>query len=513
MSNPTKDYLFSLIKSLSKSEKRQFKLYVHRLGGNADAKYIALFDLIDKMPVYKEDLLMAHQLIKKEQLSNLKSHLYKQILISLRLNPGNKNIELQLRELLDFSMILYGKGLYHQSLKILERANDLANEHEDISQKSHIVEFEKVINSQYVNNATAERIEALTKTSFELMRQNERISMLSSLSLRIYRLMLKTGYVKNDKEALQIRSFFESIVSSVPSEELSFLEKLWYCKAQLWYYMLVQDFPMAYKHANKLVELFYDRPQRILNHPTFFMKAHNYLFEILYLLRYRSQFESDLRRFEKILLSKDFPANDNIACLSFVYIYSARLNLHFLKGEFKQAEPLAEEILAGINRYQNMLGEYQVMLFYYKIACLYFGTSDNKKCISYLNKIIDSKLAIREDLMCFSRLLLVIVYYEENLEYHLERSLKSLYKFLLQIDELYVVQKELIRFFKSLGKIYPQDLKKHFKKLLERILPLENDRYEKRAFLYLDIVSWLQSKIENRPIADIIKEKSKTLCR
>ena len=27
----------------------------------------------------------------------------------------------------------------------------------------------------------------------------------------------------------------------------------------------------------------------------------------------------------------------------------------------------------------------------------------------------------------------------------------------------------------------------------------ENDPYERRAFLYLDVLSWLESKIENRP--------------
>lgn len=39
MTNASKDSLLVLIKSLSKSEKRQFKLYVNRLGVNADAKF------------------------------------------------------------------------------------------------------------------------------------------------------------------------------------------------------------------------------------------------------------------------------------------------------------------------------------------------------------------------------------------------------------------------------------------------------------------------------------------
>jgi hypothetical protein len=47
--NQQKDSLFILVKSLSKSEKRQFNLYVSRLGGNVDAKFFSLFKFLDKM--------------------------------------------------------------------------------------------------------------------------------------------------------------------------------------------------------------------------------------------------------------------------------------------------------------------------------------------------------------------------------------------------------------------------------------------------------------------------------
>ena len=75
--------------------------------------------------------------MKKEQLSNLKAHLYKQILISLRLNPSHQNIRIQIREQLDFATILYHKGLYTQSLKILDKAKSLAiaNEEKNIATK------------------------------------------------------------------------------------------------------------------------------------------------------------------------------------------------------------------------------------------------------------------------------------------------------------------------------------------------------------------------------------------
>jgi len=64
-----------------------------------------------------------------------------------------------------------------------------------------------------------------------------------------------------------------------------------------------------------------------------------------------------------------------------------------------------------------------------------------------------------------------------------------------------------------LGEIFPGELKTEFKKLRSRLEVYEEDPYERRAFLYLDILSWLDSRIENRPVAEIIREKALVLNR
>ena len=78
MTKSQKDNLFQLIKSLSKSEKRQFKLYVGRLGVNADSKFLNLFNFLDKATIYDEAAILKKGGIKKQQLANVKAHLYKQ---------------------------------------------------------------------------------------------------------------------------------------------------------------------------------------------------------------------------------------------------------------------------------------------------------------------------------------------------------------------------------------------------------------------------------------------------
>src|SRR5947199_7417953 len=122
MPNRSTDTLFQLIRSLQKGEKRNFKLYVQRNSGNEDLLIVQLFDAMDKMKEYDESaLLKKNPSIKKQQLSNIKAQLYKQLLASLRLLESEENIDIQLHEQLDYARILYNKGLYHQSLKTLDR--------------------------------------------------------------------------------------------------------------------------------------------------------------------------------------------------------------------------------------------------------------------------------------------------------------------------------------------------------------------------------------------------------
>jgi hypothetical protein len=107
MPNRLKDELFQLIKTLSKAEKRNFKLFSGRNSAIGDLKITTLFDALDKMDGYDEELLLRkNPSIKKQQLSNLKAHLYKQVLASLRILHDDRNIDIQLHQILIFLSLL-----------------------------------------------------------------------------------------------------------------------------------------------------------------------------------------------------------------------------------------------------------------------------------------------------------------------------------------------------------------------------------------------------------------------
>ena len=148
------------------------------------------------------------------------------------------------------------------------------------------------------------------------------------------------------------------------------------------------------------------------------------------------------------------------------------------------------------------------MVFYYKLACVYFGADDFKTALDYLNKIINSPIGgLREDIQSFARILSLISHYELGNDFLVSYQIKSIYRFLIKMEDLQAVQKEILGFIRRTPLMTKKDLKTEFIKLRAKLIKFQNDPYERRPFLYLDIISWLDSKIENKRIQDTIKNK------
>jgi hypothetical protein len=201
MSNRSTDILFQLIKSLQKAEKRHFKLYIKRSSTKEDLKIVQLFDALDKLDDYDEKLLLKKLTsTEKPQLANLKAHLYKQILSSLRLLKTTDNVDLQLSEHLDYARILYNKGLKHQALKILEKAKEIAKANQKFNYLSQVISLEKKIETLHITRSSIDRTELLTTEATEISGHIDRVTRLSNLALMLYRWYVQFGHARNEND-------------------------------------------------------------------------------------------------------------------------------------------------------------------------------------------------------------------------------------------------------------------------------------------------------------------------
>jgi len=505
------DHLFQLIKSLSKSEKRNFKVYVNRIGSAHTSKFIMLFDILDKADEYNEEIILKKaDSIKPAQLSNLKAHLYKQLLISLRLINLNNDIDIGIREQIDYAKVLYNKGLFRQSLRILEKVKNTAIKHKRNSLHYEIIEFEKLIELQYITRSIETRAEELTNESENISSILSSTGRYSNLALKLYGLYLKVGYVRNRKDMLMVKKFFDSNFKHPDLNRCSFYEKLYIFQSYVWYNYIIQDFLTCYKYAYKWVDLFHSDRNMIYIQTDMYLKGLNNLLGALFMIRHHRRFSDTLNALEDLTKDRNIHLNDNTSMLLYLFIYMNRINEHFLYGTFTKGLDIVPRVESYLKKYSRNIDNHRILVFYYKIACLYFSSGDHRTAIKYLNRIINFKdIHLREDIHCFARILNLISHFELGNEELIEYQVRSTYRFLAKMDDLHLVQKYILLFLRRLSDIEPDDLIQEFKKLHKKFIALADDPFEKRPFLYLDIISWLESKIQNRPVQEIIREKAK----
>ena len=123
MSMKKPEDIISLIKSLSKSEKRYFKLFIAKNSIGESSHYLKLFDLIEKAGTTESKVikkLYQNDRFVEKQFGLYKHMLYKQILKSLKAFHSAKSVDDEIMELIRDAKILFDKTLYDQASTVLK---------------------------------------------------------------------------------------------------------------------------------------------------------------------------------------------------------------------------------------------------------------------------------------------------------------------------------------------------------------------------------------------------------
>ena len=134
---------------------------------------------------------------------------------------------------------------------------------------------------------------------------------------------------------------------------------------------------------------------------------------------------------------------------------------------------------------------------------------DYKRSLKWLVKAnISQNYNIRQDLECIGRIMEIVLHYELGKIDIMEYRIKSTYRFLSKKQKLYNIEKIILTSIRKLINVNSkQDTKAFFVQLKKSLEPIVKDPLEKRFLAYFDIMSWLESKIENRKFAAIVKDK------
>ncbi|MEN8122346.1 MAG: hypothetical protein ABFS35_18515 [Bacteroidota bacterium] len=510
MAKSSTDHLFQLIKSLTPAEKRYFKVFVSKGKDQSDAKFIKLFNLIEKFEVYNETkILESEKSFKSSQISNLKAHLYKQILQSLNNYNPDDDVEIKIRDLLNYTNLLYNKSLFEQCWKMLEKARQMAESNDKILLLFEVVEFEKKLLTKSIRTDISESILKLISESEKLLKSIKNTRTFQNLSVKLYTFYLQIGFIRNSEDFDRASRFLYSSLPAFDEDKLSFNERMFLYHSFTGYYFFIQDSERGYEYAKKWLQLFEDQSEMIIPKIEFYIKAFNNLLVAQFKLFKYKEFDEYSKRFEAIAKMPGLNLNFNLQRQIFKYSSIHKINKYFILGRFTEGTKIIPDISKGLKKYENKLDTHSLTIFYYKFACMYFGDEDYQQAIYWLNKIINAKdVNIRSDIHGFARILNLISHWElENMDI-VDYYIRSTYRYLIKKADFHLFQKYILKFLRKLSNISPDALQQAFIDLKKDLKPLKNNAYEKRAFVYFDIISWLESKIENRSNQLIIREKA-----
>ena len=498
--------LFTLIKRLTKAEKRHFKLYVGRNSSEKEPIIVKLFDLLDKQnELDDEKILKAFPGIQPNGLSNHRANLYEHLLSSLRLLHNN-DPSIRIKELISYADVLHNKGLFEQSLLQLSRAKNLATKHKMDILRLEIVEIEKKIETRYVTGSSSDRAQQLTNESSNLRKQFYLDGTWSDLSLELYDYYLKFGHVNNQEQYEKIRSFFKS--HSPVTDKSSSIDNLFYFQSHIWYYHIIQAFPLCYKYSKLWCEYFEKTPVLLKEEPEMYIRAYHNMLSSLFFCDDVIRFRMSLKSLQDFIQKNGDTFNENQEIQSFTYLETAKLNLFFLEGQFTEGAVYCKTFEKELREREPMLDLHRKMIFQYKMGCLKFGSGDFHGALRHLNIIINTPgVVLKEDIQSYARFLSLIVHYELGNDDLIYSQIKSTYRFMLKLKNFKKVHEAIFKFLRKSVYMDRNTLIPSFKALREEFLQIIEDKYERLPMLYLDMISWLESKIEEKPVEDIIRRK------
>lgn len=500
----TSSYVFDLIKSMTKVEKAYFKKYASLFVHGDENNYKKLFTAINKQKTYDEKKLKAE--FNREgftkQFSVVKNHLFNKILAALE--SYNHSPFGKIKSLIHRAEILKEKGLYKEARKLIEQAKKRADKYELyplLLEMSYYTEFNLSL-QQYDMEKAWQTLMTIKKTLLvieNMMQYNE----LLCCAGKIY---IKQNVSDSRKIKSDIKNILQHPLLKSESEAMSQESLRRYYEIHALCNDMLNEQEKLYYYTGKLVKM-YDSPDKIHLHPErYFIFIQNHLYASLYLKRYNSVF------FCLLKLREVFPllASPRLRATFFACFYAALLHYNNQMGKFKNVHELEKKIYNGLREYGSKITEEHKITLYQNLCVAHFGSGNLQTALYWLNKIRND-FPIRK-IGAHIKLINLIIHYElGNIEL-IPNLITSFIRNKKKKGGLSDAESYLIKLFRKLIKSSSSDLKIIEFKNTHTVLSEIAKEKETNVTLYgFDFISWLESKIQNQPFAEIVRKKAEKM--
>lgn len=512
MSTKIKEGLFELIKSLSKSEKRYFKLLSSRHTIGDENNYVRLFDFIDKQEVYDEEVLFKE--FKNEaflhRFSITKKRLYDHVLSALDAFYSSSSIDAQLFKMMHSADILYTKSLYDQCSRVLRSAEKLAEKHE---KHTLIIEIrrkqKKLIENHGYSEMSADDLREIEKKDKSLLKQIELYNLLWKIKSDLFFQLSRKGKARSEEERVIYQKICEHLPKNIKTDELPFDAAYLYNHIRSAYWFALGDLQQSYIYIKANLKTFEERDGVIVvNLNNYFSLLTNAIYVSEQLVYSHDSIEF-LKNLKSIPIRFDVANNEDLQIKLFASSISIELSLLTQRGEYAQAEKLIPKIEVGLGKYKEKISPSRKAFIQFKMATVLLGLGSYSAALKWINTILnDATLDESEDILSYTQILDLLVHLEMKHTQLLSYSLKNTQRFLKSRNRLFTFEKVFLQFVSKRIKCASDiDAEILWEELYKELSEIKEASFEGLALEYFDFISWSESKFKKGSFTNLLKEK------
>ncbi|MBQ4822010.1 hypothetical protein [Aquimarina sp. MMG016] len=456
--------LFYLIKSLSKSEKRYFKLNSQ---GNEAAEYLILFDAIEAQKTYNEaeikDVFKDKAFVN--QLTTIKNYLKHRILQSLRNYHAKLSKNAELIDIIRNVEILFYKGQYAICESELKRAEKKAKSFQNDLLLFHIQDWNrKVYQALYPQDFSGLK-SIIQQQKSTLQSTNDYIDLLlANTDPTQFSISHKKGVSLQNKTLKTLHKYRKLLISKDHDKAKRIIEEL----IKEW-----EQYP-------ELLKEFF---------PMYFSVNNNLLGFLVFKKHYKEAFVRIL------LIKQKAEAIENISA-SFIKeklrLYNIELEIHRTLKELHTTHEVIDEIQDFIATHKTLVPDNYWLSFRFQFANIYFTKKDYKKSLSWINDILNNQTKKdRKDLINYTQWLNLLVHYELGNGFSLRYLINNMKKLLRKDKNIDFYEKVILKFLSKTVEHSSSEKTKAFVNLSEQLL---EHPIPEQVLGYVDFNEWMERK-------------------
>lgn len=506
------DDLFRLIKSLTRSEKGYFKKFASRNTPGEKNNYIILFDAIDKMEVYDENLLKDK--IKKasfiNQLAVYKNYLFNLVLKSLQSYSTYETVDLKIGELIQNAKTLEKKTLLKEALKFLKKAKAIALKYENLKALHEILDYERGILMIMPDKHVYEKRSELYRQQKELLNNLARVFRYAWLSDKMVMYVEHKGDFRMEDREKEIKKIMSDPYVKDNTHLEDFASKRYYNHIHLFNGLSKEDMPMIHNYLKKTIGLINEYKHMIdVNARSYIHALVNYLLFSNLLkdkngVRDAIEKINELRRKlrNKIPLDLELTIQTD-SCYAEIIIY--RNN-----GDIKKGRATALKIEKLLRDYKNEISMEMKAVLAINTACFYFLDENYEAALKFINLVINEiPPSFKKDQYDFSKLFMLLIHFELGNYDALENIIDSTYRFMRERKSIFGVEESLYIFLRRALRTDRNKLAPVYDELLYSLEKSKNEPQSHITLGSFDFITWAKSKVENKSLLELVKADSK----